>query len=119
LLKLVFKNLEFLPEFSVIQTPTLDHRSLVGVWISLFTINSLQAQRVVDRVFRRTVSSLYGINVILRIIGDENEIDEVEQIISQLIEYCSKVVGNEQARLDKLMCHIKVPVPVNCLDFFF
>jgi hypothetical protein len=68
-----------------------------------FTINSLQAQRVVDRVFRRTVSALYGIDVILRIIGDENEIDEVEQIISQLIEDCAKAVDNEQARLDKLM----------------
>ena len=61
------------------------------------------AQRVVDRVFRRTVSALYGIDVILRIIGDENEIDEVEQIISQLIEDCAKAVDNEQARLDKLM----------------
>ena len=68
-----------------------------------FTINSLQAQRVVNRVFRRTVSALYGIDVILRIIGDENEIDEVEQIISQLIEGCTKAVDNEQARLDKLM----------------
>ena len=68
-----------------------------------FTINSLQAQRVVDRVFRRTVSALYGIDVILRIIGDENEIDEVEQIISQLIEDCAMAVDNEQARLDKLM----------------
>ncbi|EJB8349326.1 hypothetical protein MW326_001369, partial [Vibrio cholerae] len=68
-----------------------------------FTINSLQAQRVVDRVFRRTVSALYGIDVILRIIGDENEIDEVEQIISQLIEDCAKAVDNEQSRLDKLM----------------
>nr|ELR5059377.1 hypothetical protein [Providencia rettgeri]ELR5088821.1 hypothetical protein [Providencia rettgeri] len=27
-----------------------------------FTINSLQAQRVVDRVFRQTVSALYGID---------------------------------------------------------
>ena len=53
--------------------------------------------------FRRTVSALYGIDVILRIIGDENEIDEVEQIISQLIEDCAKAVDNEQARLDKLM----------------
>ena len=68
-----------------------------------FTINSLQAQRVVDRVFKRTVSALYGIDVILRIIGDENEIDEVDQVISQLIENCSKSVDSEQARLDKLM----------------
>jgi len=68
-----------------------------------FTINSLQAQRVVDRVFRRTVSALYGIDVILRIISDENEIDEVEQIITQLIEDCSKAVESEQIRLDKLL----------------
>lgn len=53
--------------------------------------------------FRRTASALYGIDVILRIIGDDNEIDEVEQIISQLIEDCAKAVDNEQARLDKLM----------------
>ncbi|QJY41094.1 hypothetical protein HND97_11555 [Vibrio cholerae] len=68
-----------------------------------FTINSLQAQRVVDRVFRRTVSALYGIDVILRIIGDENEIYEVLLIISQLIVDCAKAVDSEQARLDKLM----------------
>ena len=71
--------------------------------MKLFTINSLQAQRVVDRAFRRTVSTLYGIDVILRIIGDENEIDKVELIISQLIEDCAKAANNEQTRLDKLM----------------
>ncbi|WP_458794199.1 hypothetical protein [Pasteurella multocida] len=73
------------------------------IFEQLFTINSLQAQHVVDRVFRQTVSALYGIDVILRIISDENEIDDVEQIISQLIEDCAKTVDSKQARLDKLM----------------
>ncbi len=68
-----------------------------------FIINSLQAQRVVDRVFKRTVSALYGIDVILRIIGDENEIDDVEHIITQLIDNCTTAVDSEQAKLDSLM----------------
>jgi hypothetical protein len=68
-----------------------------------FTINSLQAQRVVDRVFRRTVSALYGIDVILRIIGDANEIDEVEGIITQMIDEGVEAIDKEQQRLDKLM----------------
>lgn len=68
-----------------------------------FTINSLQAQRVVDRVFRRTVSALYGIDVILRIIGDANEIDEVEGIITQMIDEGVGAIDKEQQRLDKLM----------------
>lgn len=68
-----------------------------------FTINSLQAQRVVNRVFRRTVSALYGIDVILRIIGDANEIDEVEGIITQMIDEGVEAIDKEQQRLDKLM----------------
>lgn len=68
-----------------------------------FTINSLQAQRVVDRVFRRTVSALYGIDVILRIIGDAGEIDEVEGIITQMIDEGVVAIDKEQQRLDKLM----------------
>jgi hypothetical protein len=68
-----------------------------------FTINSLQAQRVVDRVFRRTVSALYGIDVILRIIGDASEIDEVEGIITQMIDEGVGAIDKEQQRLDKLM----------------
>ncbi|HUL12012.1 MAG TPA: hypothetical protein VLU73_07580 [Methylococcaceae bacterium] len=66
------------------------------------TIRSEQAQRVMAREFSRVVSALYAIDVILRIIGDDQEIDEVETVVNTLIGDCGKDVQSEKARLDKL-----------------
>lgn len=66
------------------------------------TIQSEQAQRVIAREFTRVVSALYAIDVILRIIGGDQEIDEVETVVNALIGDCGKDVQNEKARLEKL-----------------
>jgi hypothetical protein len=48
------------------------------VFKQTLTINTLQAQRVIDRVFWRVSRSLFSIDVILRIIGEQEEMDQVE-----------------------------------------
>jgi len=72
------------------------------VFDQTITIRSEQAQRVMAREFSRVVSALYAIDVILRIIGDDQEIDEVETVVNTLISDCGKDVQNEKARLEKL-----------------
>ena len=49
------------------------------------TLQSEQAQRVYEREFRRVVEALYAIDVILRIIGDSQEADSVEGMVSEMI----------------------------------
>lgn len=66
------------------------------------TIQSEQAQRVFEREFARVVSSLYAIDVILRIIGDDREIDEVEGMVGAMIGDCAKDIQNEKGRIEKL-----------------
>ena len=66
------------------------------------TLQSEQAQRVMAREFARVVSALYAIDVILRIIGDDREVDEVEAVVNALIGACGQDVQSEKARLDKL-----------------
>lgn len=66
------------------------------------TIQSEQAQRVFEREFPRVVSSLYAIDVILRIIGDDREIDEVEGMVGAMIGDCARDIQNEKGRIEKL-----------------
>jgi hypothetical protein len=66
------------------------------------TIQSEQAQRVFEREFPRVVSALYAIDVILRIIGDDHEIDEIESVVGAMISECAKDLQNEKARIDKV-----------------
>ncbi len=65
-------------------------------------LQSEQAQRVYEREFRRVVEALYAIDVILRIIGDSQEADSVESMVSEMIGECANEIKNEQARFDKL-----------------
>ena len=66
------------------------------------TLQSEQAQRVYEREFRRVVEALYAIDVILRIIGDSQEADSVESMVSEMIGECANEIKNEQARFEKL-----------------
>ena len=65
-------------------------------------LQSEQAQRVYEREFRRVVEALYAIDVILRIIGDSQEADSVENMVSEMIAECAEEIKSEQARFDKL-----------------
>lgn len=65
-------------------------------------IHSEQAIRVIRRSYGRLIRSLYAIDVILRIVGQENAIDDVEAVVSKMIGDCALQLQQEKARLDKL-----------------
>jgi hypothetical protein len=66
------------------------------------TIRSHHAQRLLDRGFLLVVRALYGIDVVLRIIGDDEEMDQVETIVAARIAALAAELTAEQARLGEL-----------------
>jgi hypothetical protein len=66
------------------------------------TIHSNHAQRLLDRGFLLVVRALYGIDVVLRIIGDDEEMDQVEEIVGSLIGELAGELRAEHARLAQL-----------------
>jgi hypothetical protein len=65
-------------------------------------IQSNHAQRLLDRSFLLVVRALYGIDVVLRIIGDDEEMDQVEEIVGKLITELAEELKAEHARLAQL-----------------
>lgn len=65
-------------------------------------IQSEQAIRVIRHSYGRLIRSLYAIDVILRIVGQEKAIDDIEGIVSSMIGDCALQLQQEKARLDKL-----------------
>jgi hypothetical protein len=65
-------------------------------------IQSNHAQRLLDRGFLLVVRALYGIDVVLRIIGDDEEMDRVEEIVGSLIAELAEELRAEHARLARL-----------------
>jgi hypothetical protein len=65
-------------------------------------IQSNHAQRLLDRGFLLVVRALYGIDVVLRIIGDDEEMDQVEEIVGKLITELAEELRAEHARLAQL-----------------
>lgn len=65
-------------------------------------IQSEQAIRVIRHSYGRLIRSLYAIDVILRIVGQEQAIDDIEGIVSTMIGDCALQLQQEKARLDKL-----------------
>jgi len=61
-------------------------------------IQSNHPQRLLDRGFLLVVRALYGIDVVLRIIGDDEEMDQVEEIVGNLIAELAEVLRAEHAR---------------------
>ena len=66
-------------------------------------VNSLQAQRVMERSFDRVSNALFSLDVILRIIGDQKEIDQVEEIIHGHIDKVSEDMTKAMDQLQKVM----------------
>lgn len=60
------------------------------------------AQRVFHRGFNRTARSLHAIDVILRIIGEDEQVDEVEDSIDKWISEWVTAIVDEQARLQEI-----------------
>ena len=73
------------------------------VFKQVLKVNSLQAQRVMERSFERVSNSLFSIDVILRIIGEQEEIDQVETVILEHISKVSEDLDKATAQLNKLM----------------
>jgi hypothetical protein len=65
-------------------------------------VNSEQAIRVIRKSYDRLIKSLYAIDVILRIIGEEQAIDELEALVSNMISECAQQLQAEKSRLDSL-----------------
>ena len=72
------------------------------VFDQTITIRSNHAQRLLDRGFLLVVRALYGIDVVLRIIGDDEEMDQVEEIVGKLIGELAAELRAEHARLAQL-----------------
>jgi hypothetical protein len=69
-----------------------------------FTIHSQNAQYVLQRghSFLLVVRALYAISVVLRIVGEESDMDQIEDLVSERIDAVAKRLGDEHARLKKL-----------------
>jgi hypothetical protein len=65
-------------------------------------IQSNHAQRLLDRGFLLVVRALYGIDVVRRIIGDDEEMDQVEEIVGKLITELAEELRAEHGRLAQL-----------------
>lgn len=73
------------------------------VFRQTLNVNSLQAQRVMERSFGRVSNALFSLDVILRIIGDQKEIDQVEEIIHGHIDKVSEDMTKAMNPLQKVM----------------
>ena len=72
------------------------------VFDQTITIQSNHAQRLLDRGFLLVVRALYGIDVVLRILGDDEEMDQVEGVVGALIGALATELRAEHARLAQL-----------------
>jgi hypothetical protein len=66
-------------------------------------VNSLQAQRVMERSFDRVSNALFSLDVILRIIGDQKEVGQVEEMVQGHFDKVSEDMGKAMTQLQKVM----------------
>lgn len=87
---------------SSVQPKSKRHTISRPIFERTFNINSEQAIRVIRNSYHRLMVSLYAIDVILRIIGREETVDEIEGLVSQMIAECAEQLQQEKMRLEKL-----------------
>jgi hypothetical protein len=83
-------------------TPSHERNSS-PIFISKTTLKSLQAQKIMGRIFSRAADSLFRVDVILRIIGKEEDIDALEEAVSKIIGKSSDALKEELERVSKLL----------------
>lgn len=66
-------------------------------------LNTLQAQKVMRRVFSRAAGSLYRIDVILRIIGGDDDAERVELVITQMLSELETALQEADAEMAKAL----------------
>jgi hypothetical protein len=71
------------------------------VFDQTITVHSDHAQRLLDRGFLLVVRALYGIDVVLRILGDDAEMGQVEDVVSALIAEVADALRAEVAAADR------------------
>ncbi|AJY53129.1 DUF1845 domain-containing protein [Halomonas sp. KO116] len=67
------------------------------------TLYSLQAQQVMQRSFIRVSYSLFSTDVILRLIGDEDQIDDVADIISAMVADAHGELDSVIAQMEEIL----------------
>lgn len=73
------------------------------VFRQTLNVNSLQAQRVMERSFDRVSNALFSLDVILRIIGDQKEIGQIEEIVQGHIDKVAEDMTKAMTQLQKVM----------------
>lgn len=66
-------------------------------------LNTLHAQRVVQRDFKRTMSALYRLDVIVRVVAGDDPADQLDALVSERLNNLVTQLTSEQARLTKLL----------------
>ncbi len=79
--------------------PLQDSRFSRPVFEETITIHSSHAQRILDRGYYRVAAALYAIDVVLRIIGDHDEMDAVEGLVDAQIQTFATAMDDEHKRL--------------------
>ncbi|WP_295391009.1 hypothetical protein [uncultured Thiodictyon sp.] len=79
--------------------PIQDSRFSRPVFEETITIHSSHAQRILDRGYYRVAAALYAIDVVLRIIGDHDEMDAVEGLVNGHIQTFATAMDDENKRL--------------------
>lgn len=83
---------------------TVNSPTSAGVSVPAFeqnlVLNTLQAQKVMRRVFSRAAGSLYRIDVILRIISGDEDAARVEHIINDMITKVEKALLDSGVELE-------------------
>lgn len=78
-------------------------RSSSPVFITKTTLKTLQAQKIMHRIFSRAADSLFRVDVILRIIGKEEDIDTLEETVGKIIGKSAESLNDELSRVVKLL----------------
>ena len=82
--------------------PIQDSRFSRPVFEETITIHSSHAQRILDRGYYRVAAALYAIDVVLRIIGDHDEMDAVEELVDGHLQTFATTMEKERQRLSIL-----------------
>ena len=85
-------------EKQTVTAPTSNGVS-VPAFEQMLKLNTLQAQKVMRRVFSRAAGSLYRTDVILRIIGGDEDAERVELVINQMLSEVETALQEAQKEM--------------------
>ncbi|NLC21780.1 MAG: hypothetical protein GX771_07730 [Halomonadaceae bacterium] len=89
-------------EKQIIVPPTSNGVS-VPAFEQKIKLNTLQAQKVMKRVFSRAAGSLYRIDVILRIIGSDQDAERVELVIHTMLKEVEEALRETEVEMASML----------------